>query len=125
VTFWYGSGASDPYLWQTDRGLDLARDPALFVSDFKDANKNKLFFLPDLAQDTAFLSEKLNKKLSFFVSHLQANKNKLFSPSICFYFLEVNLHPVLRIRDAYPGSPPGSKRFRIPDPDLRQKNKYF
>jgi hypothetical protein len=34
VTFWYGSGSSDPYFWPTDP------DPALFVSDFKDANKN-------------------------------------------------------------------------------------
>ncbi len=34
VTFWYG-GSSDPYLWLTD--------PALFVSDLQDTNKNKFF----------------------------------------------------------------------------------
>ncbi len=43
VTFWYGSrsGSADPY----HRLKDPDPDPALFVIDFQDANKNKLSFL--------------------------------------------------------------------------------
>ncbi len=37
VTFWYGFGSSDPYLWLMDQ--NPAPDPALFVSDLQDANK--------------------------------------------------------------------------------------
>jgi hypothetical protein len=35
VTFWYGFGSADPYLWITDT------DPALFFCGFRDANKTK------------------------------------------------------------------------------------
>jgi hypothetical protein len=36
VTFWYGSGSSDPYLSPTDPDADP--DPAQFVSDLQDTN---------------------------------------------------------------------------------------
>ncbi len=39
VTFWYGFGLLDPYMI-----TDPDPDPALFVSDFQDANKKKVFF---------------------------------------------------------------------------------
>ncbi len=38
VTFWYGSGSEDSYLWLTEM------DRALFISDFQDAQK-KFFFV--------------------------------------------------------------------------------
>jgi hypothetical protein len=34
MTFWYGSGSPDPYLWLMDP------DPAIFVIDLQDVNKN-------------------------------------------------------------------------------------
>ncbi len=38
VTFWYGSGSGDPYLWLTDLDSDPAPDPDFFVSDLQDGN---------------------------------------------------------------------------------------
>ncbi len=38
VTFWYGFGSADTYLWLTDP------DPAIFVSDLQDATKKMLFY---------------------------------------------------------------------------------
>ncbi len=67
VTFCYGPGSrsADQYLWLTDRDLDpaptldLAPDPAIFVSDLQDGNKNFFFFqfsclLPFEATFTSF-----------------------------------------------------------------------
>jgi hypothetical protein len=36
VTFWYGFGSPDPYLWLTDP--DPTPDPDIFVSDLQDDN---------------------------------------------------------------------------------------
>ncbi len=35
VTFWYGSGSSDLYLWLTDQSPGLAPNPVLFAVTFK------------------------------------------------------------------------------------------
>jgi hypothetical protein len=40
MTFWYGSGSSDPYLCTV---LAPAPDPVLFVSGLQDANKKLIF----------------------------------------------------------------------------------
>ncbi len=40
VTFWYGFGSADPYLWLTDS----TPDPAIFVSDLQEDNKKLYFF---------------------------------------------------------------------------------
>ncbi len=49
VTFWYssgcGSGSWDPQLWLFDPDLAPAPDPALFVSDLQDGNKNYSFII--------------------------------------------------------------------------------
>jgi hypothetical protein len=39
MKFWYGSGSADPYL------LLMDPDPAIFVSDLQDVNKNLIFSL--------------------------------------------------------------------------------
>ncbi len=41
VTFWYGSGSVDPYLWLPDlySDSDPAPDPATFVTDLQDGKK--------------------------------------------------------------------------------------
>ncbi len=36
VTFWYGSGSTDPYFWLTDP--DSVSDPAFFVGDLQDGS---------------------------------------------------------------------------------------
>jgi hypothetical protein len=45
VTFWYGSGSSNPYFWLMHPDDDPDPDPALFVSDLQDANKKYFFSL--------------------------------------------------------------------------------
>jgi hypothetical protein len=42
VTFWCGSGSADRYLWLAN----LAPDPTIFFSDFKDANNKKFINIP-------------------------------------------------------------------------------
>ncbi len=86
VTFWYGSGSSDPYLWLTDP------DPAFFVRDLKDA-KNKFFFTKFLC---LFLFE------STFTSFNKDNKSershKTIEIKIFLHFLLVNGRIRNRIR---------------------------
>ncbi len=45
VSFWCGSGSSDPYLWLMDPDPDPPLHPTPFFSDFKDANFFHIFFL--------------------------------------------------------------------------------
>ncbi len=69
--FWYGSGSEDPWLWPMDP------DPAIFVLDPRDANKNYFFyvFLPITFWKyiyIIFLREKVIKKS-------QNSRNQSFS----------------------------------------------
>ncbi len=62
MTFWYGSGSADPYLWLTDSDSDPAPDPGIFVRD-KMTTKNIFFskifcFLLSEATFTSFLKNK-------------------------------------------------------------------
>jgi hypothetical protein len=41
VTFLYGSGSADSYLWPMDQ--DPEPDPVIFVLDLQDANKKNIF----------------------------------------------------------------------------------
>ncbi len=74
VTFWYGSGTTDPCLWLID--LDPDPDPAPFT-DLQDANKKQfLMFLEGTF--TSFL--KIKKKV---IQKSQKSRNQSFSYYFC------------------------------------------
>jgi hypothetical protein len=60
VTYWYGSGPANPCLWLTDP--DPALDPAIFVIDLQDANKNYRYFLPFEGTLTSFFKYKKSSR---------------------------------------------------------------
>ncbi len=43
MTFWGGSGSTDSCLWPMDPDPNADPDPAIFVIDLQDSNKNKVF----------------------------------------------------------------------------------
>ncbi len=61
MTFWCGSGSADPCFWLMDP------DPAIFISDLQDANKNKF-------KKILFIKKMTLKKLK---SHHNMQPNKL------------------------------------------------
>ncbi len=59
MKFWFGSGSADPYLWLIDPDADA--DPAIFVNDFLDVNKNFCLLLFEVTF-TSFCKNKKSKR---------------------------------------------------------------
>ncbi len=57
VTYWYGSGSSDPYLWLTDP----PPDPILYASELQDVNKKMCLLLFEGSFTSFFGDKKVTK----------------------------------------------------------------
>ncbi len=67
MTFWCGSGSgsADPCFWLMDPDPDLDPDPAIFIIDLQDGNKNlykKFFLLLSEGTFTWFFKHKMSKR---------------------------------------------------------------
>ncbi len=86
VTFWYGCGSLDLYLWLTDLDVDPDpapdADPALFVSDLQDANKSIFCFYDFFLFEGTFSSFFKVKK-----SYKEVTKNSRNQGFSSFFFL--------------------------------------
>ncbi len=60
VTFWYGSGSANPYLWLADSDPD----PAIFVSDLQDVFSTYFCLLLFEATYTSFFKDKKSLKIT-------------------------------------------------------------
>ncbi len=105
MTFWYGSGSGDPYLWQTDP------DPAFFVRGWLDAIKKEVFFSRSFCfllfegTFTSVFKDKKQKKKSQIV-----HRNQGFS-----YFLgsgSGSVQKMAGIREAQTHTDPDPKHWR-------------
>jgi hypothetical protein len=79
VTFWYGSGSSDPYLWLTD----TAPDPVLFVSGLQDASKKLFCFLSFFAYYFLKIHLHHSSQIKSQKSIFKTVKNQGFSYNFC------------------------------------------
>ena len=100
MTFWCGSGSSDPCLWFIDP--DSGPDPAFFVIDLQDANKKLILKIFLLIEDTftSFFKDKKKSKRSHktvesrFILLLLLNDRRIRIRS------RIGCIPRLRIREA-------------------------
>ncbi len=113
VTFWFGSGYADPYLWLTDAAPDPPSDPTPFFSDFKDT---KIFFaIPIYSCNLPAGNIIFSLKIKFFAKNLC----KLIFCKHYFSLLNIFMRkgkdpdPDIWLMDPDPGGP---KKCRLPPP---------
>ncbi len=120
MTFWYGSGSADSYLWLTDQ--DPAPDPALFASDPQDANK-KFFAYYFLKQcfGSGFIEPGSGSSIASRI-RIQGFEDKNCYKNFCWNFFLSSIHLSL---DLHKVGPSYRRRFHPLKENIQREISYL